>query len=105
MVVPLPGWNVARSTSHIKRMEMMQTGRATRNQTPQLGSGRIFWRAMIFWGEAMGEAAPPILEANAMPSMSAFEKLESDGKFLSRGWHNVSVWRLEKGLFELYLND
>ena len=79
-------------------MEMMQTGRATRNQTPQLGSGRIFWRAMIFWGEAIGEAAPPILEANAMPSMSAFEKLESDGKFLSNGWYDVSVSVKERGL-------
>ena len=59
---------------------------------------------MIFWGEAIGEAAPPILEANAMPSMSAFEKLESDGKFLSNGWHNVSILS-RKGVFELYLND
>ena len=46
-----------------------------------------------------------MLEANAMPRMSAFEKLESDGKFLSNGWHDVSGWCLEKGLFELYLND
>ena len=46
---------------------------------------------MIFWGEAMGEAAPPMLDANAMPSMSAFEKFESDGKFLSSGWKNVSA--------------
>ena len=33
----------------------------------------------------MGEAAPPIFEASAMPSMSAFEKFESDGKFRSNG--------------------
>ena len=33
----------------------------------------------------MGEAAPPILEASAMPRMSALEKLESDGKFRSNG--------------------
>lgn len=39
----------------------------------------------------MGEAAPPIFEASAIPSMSAFEKLESAGKFRSRGYQNISL--------------
>ena len=85
MVVPLPGWKVRRRRTQISRMEIMQTGRATKNQIPQLGCGRMFWRAIMFWGEAMGEAAPPMLEARAMPRMSAFEKLESEGRLRRRG--------------------
>ena len=42
MVVFLPGWKVARRRSQIRRMEMIHTGRATKNQIAQLGSGRIF---------------------------------------------------------------
>lgn len=48
MVVPLPGWKVMRRRTQIRKMEMMQTGKATKNQAPQLGSGFMFWRAMIF---------------------------------------------------------
>lgn len=70
----------------MRRMEIMQTGRAMKNQIPQLGWGRMFWRAMMFWGEAMGEAAPPILEARAMPRMRALEKLESEGRLRRSGW-------------------
>ena len=33
----------------------------------------------------MGDAAPPMFEARAMPIMRAFEKLESDGRFRRRG--------------------
>lgn len=64
----------------------MQTGRATKNQMPQLGCGRMFWSAIIFCGEAMGEAAPPMLEARAMPRIRALEKLESEGRLRSSGW-------------------
>lgn len=85
MVVPLPGWNVASRRTQIRRMEMMQTGRATKNHMPQLGCGRMFCRAMIFCGEAIGEAAPPMLEASAIPRMSAFEKLESEGRLRRSG--------------------
>lgn len=69
----------------MRRMEMMQTGRAMKNHVPQLGWGRIFWRAMMFCGEAMGEAAPPMLEARAMPRMRALEKLESEGRLRRSG--------------------
>ena len=70
----------------MRRMEMIQTGRAMKNQIPQLGWGRIFWSAIMFCGEAMGEAAPPILEARAIPRMRALEKLESDGRLRRSGW-------------------
>ncbi len=48
IVVPLPGWKVMRSKSQIRRMEMIQTGKATKNQMPQPGWGRMFCRAMMF---------------------------------------------------------
>ena len=64
---------------------MMHTGRAIKNQTSQLGSGLIFSRAMMFCGEAMGDAAPPILDARAIPKISALEKLESEGRVRRRG--------------------
>lgn len=73
MVVSFPGWKVARRRSQISRTEMMQMGRATKNHAPQPGSGRMFSSAMIFCGEAMGDAAPPMLEARAIPRMSALE--------------------------------
>ena len=69
----------------MRRIETMQTGRAMKNQTPQLGWGRMFWSAIMFCGEAMGEAAPPILEARAMPRMRALEKLESEGRLRRSG--------------------
>ena len=86
MVVPFPGWKVTSKRTQIRRIEMMQTGRAMKNQTPQLGWGRMFWRAIIFCGEAMGEAAPPMLEARAMPRMRALENLESEGRLRRSGW-------------------
>ena len=85
MVVPLPGLKVTSSRSQISKMEMMQTGRATKNQVPQPGWGRMFWRAMMFCGEAMGEAAPPMLEARAMPRIRALEKGESEGRLRRSG--------------------
>lgn len=85
MVVPRPGWKVRRSKSQIRRIETIQTGKATKNQMPQPGCGRMFCRAMMFWGEAMGDAAPPMLEASAMPRIRALEKDESDGRLRRRG--------------------
>ena len=69
----------------MRRIDIMQTGRAIKNQMPQEGWGRMFWRAMIFWGEAMGDAAPPMLLASAIPSMRALLKVESEGRFRRRG--------------------
>ena len=86
MVVPFPGWKVTSRRTQIRRIEMIQTGRAMKNQIPQLGWGRIFCKAIIFCGEAMGEAAPPMLEARAMPRMRALEKLESEGRLRRSGY-------------------
>ena len=63
----------------------MQTGRETKHQNPLLGGVRWFGRAIMVWGAATGEAAPPMLEARAMPRMRAFEKLESEGRLRSSG--------------------
>ncbi len=83
---------------------MMQTGRATKNHTPQLGCGRMFCRAMIFCGEAIGEAAPPILEASAIPRMSAFEKFESEGRLRRSGLGVCQASALFL-VVKTYLND
>ena len=48
IVVPLPGWKVASRSSQISSIEMIQTGRATKNHCSQLGWGCMFWRAIIF---------------------------------------------------------
>ena len=69
----------------MRRIETMHTGRAMKNQIPQLGWGRMFCKAMMFCGEAMGEAAPPMLEARAMPRMRALEKFESEGRLRRSG--------------------
>jgi len=85
IVVPLPGWNVMSSRAQIRSIEKMQIGRVTKNQAPQLGSGLMFCSAMIFCGEAIGEAIPPMLEASAMPRINALENFESEGKLRSIG--------------------
>ena len=69
----------------MRRMEMIQIGKATKNQVPQPGWGRMFSRAIMFWGEAIGEAAPPMFEASAMPRIRALENDESDGRLRRRG--------------------
>lgn len=64
---------------------MMQTGREIKNHVPQLIAGYMFCKAMMFCGEAIGEAAPPTLEASAIPKMRALENRESDGRLRSIG--------------------
>lgn len=80
MVVPLPGWKVRTSRPQIRRIDIMQTGNAMKNQRPQEGSGFMFCSAMRFCGEAMGDAAPPMLDARAIPSSRALVMLESAGR-------------------------
>jgi len=92
MLVPRPGWKVMRRKTQISKMEMMQTGSATKNHTPQEGSGCMFCSAMRFWGEAMGDAAPPMLEERAMPMRSALVMSESAGRLRRMGW-DVSLVR------------
>jgi hypothetical protein len=40
---------------------------------------------MRFWGEAMGEAAPPMLEERAMPRRRALVMSESAGRLRRMG--------------------
>lgn len=80
MVVPRPGWKESNRRSQISRIEIMQTGRAMKNQTPQPGSGSMTWSAIRFWGDAIGEAAPPMLAARAIPRSNDFIIGESLGR-------------------------
>lgn len=63
----------------------MHTGIEMKNHVPQLIAGYMFSNAMMFCGDAIGDAAPPTLAANAIPRMSALEKLDSGGKLRSSG--------------------
>lgn len=85
MVVPFPGWKLIRRRSQISIIQIMPTGRAIKNHTPQEGWGVIIAKAMMFCGEAIGESMPPILDAKAMPSINAFDIGESAGKLRSMG--------------------
>lgn len=85
MVVPRPGWNVKTRRPQINRMQMMQTGSAIKNHVPQSTPGCMFCRAMMFCGDAIGDAAPPTLAAKAIPRTTAFANLESGGRFRKRG--------------------
>ena len=91
----------------MSRMLMMQTGRATKNQIPQPGGGDMFCRAMRFCGEAMGEAAPPMLEAWAMPRRRARDMGVSEGRLRRMGWGRgvVSGVLAYLGGCEAYLYD
>ena len=106
IVVPRSGRNVRRSRSQIRTILMMQTGSAMKNHTPQPGWGFMFCNAIKFWGLAMGDAAPPMLDARAIPRRRARDMGESEGRFLRIGWFQVSkkpkvvsiqpTWMMEK---------
>lgn len=85
IVVPLLGLKVTRRSSQIRRMEIMPTGRTMKNQINHEGFGSMFWRAIMFWGDAMGDSIPPILEARAIPRIRALDIWESDGRLRSMG--------------------
>lgn len=85
MVVPRLGLKVIRRRTQMPRIERMQIGKAMKNQVPQLMAGSMFCNAMMFCGDAIGDAAPPMLEARAMPRITAFENRESVGRFRSIG--------------------
>lgn len=85
IVVPRPGLKVTSRIIQIARMDKMHTGMEMKNHVPQLITGYMFSNAMMFCGDAIGEAAPPTLAASAIPRMSALEKLDSEGKLRSSG--------------------
>ena len=92
IVVLRPGLKVASKRIQIRRMDMIQTGRAMKNHLPQSSGGDMFWRAMRFWGDAMGEAAPPMFEDSAMPRRSALVIEESEGRLRRMGWSSLVTW-------------
>ena len=61
-----------------------------KNQTPHPGAGVMFCKAIKFWGEAIGEAAPPILEDRAIPKSRALVMSESAGRFRRIGYKTIS---------------
>lgn len=60
--------------------------------------------AMRFCGEDIGDAAPPMFEANAIPIISALDIFESDGKFRRMGW-DVTISHENKSLPEKSLPE
>lgn len=86
IVVPLPGLKVTRRSTQIRRMEIIPTGMTTKNHAAQEGLGSMFWRAMMFCGEAIGESMPPMFEARAIPRMRALDIWESEGRLRSMGF-------------------
>lgn len=88
----------------MRRIDMIHTGRATKNQTPHDGSGFMFWSAMRFWGEAMGDAAPPMLDDSAMPRSNAFVMSESAGRLRRMGCI-LLAWKTSMRRRRTYLDD
>jgi hypothetical protein len=95
----LPGLKVINKSTQINRIEIMHTGIEMKNHATQEGAGCIFSKAMMFWGDAIGEAIPPIFEAKAIPRISAWEKGLFAGRFRKRGWmmekHNTGAATFE----------
>ncbi|OLL25726.1 hypothetical protein NEOLI_002903 [Neolecta irregularis DAH-3] len=52
--------------------EITQTGNVTMNHSAHVGFGNMFSRAIIFCGDAIGDAIPPIFEERAIPKIRAF---------------------------------
>ena len=69
----------------MRKTEMKQTGSAMKNHVNQLGSGFMRSSAMMFCGEAMGDAIPPTHAARAIPRMRDLENSESPGRFRRMG--------------------
>lgn len=85
IVVLRPGLKVTRSRTQMRRIDIMQTGRAMKNHSPHEGSGNMFSSAIRFCGDAIGDAAPPMLEDRAMPSKRAFVMSDSAGRLRRMG--------------------
>ena len=58
----------ARRSSQIRKIEIPDTGRATKNHCAQLTWGSMAASAIRFCGDEIGELCPPILAASAIAS-------------------------------------
>jgi hypothetical protein len=72
------------------------------NHSSQLGAGRIYSIAIMFWGELMGEAIPPTFEARAMPRIRHFPNEEPGGSVRRIGYMKCTCakkagWTPKKG--------
>lgn len=76
-----------------------------KNQTPQPGSGAMFWRAIRFCGDAIGEAPPPMLAERAIPRRRALIIGESLGRLRRIGLKAVSKLTCHRWSGISYLND
>lgn len=64
----------------MKKIDAEATGMETANHPSQEIGGFIYSRAIKFWGDEIGEAIPPMLDAKAIPRMSDFEKGDFAGR-------------------------
>ena len=67
------------SPSQIMKLPTMHRGTATINHCAHDGGGDMFWMAMMFCGDEMGDAMPPKLEAKAIPRIRHEPNVESTG--------------------------
>ena len=77
------------------KTEIEQRGMETSSHWGQVGGGFIFCRAMIFCGEEIGDAIPPMLEAKAIPRMRHRAYCELCGKVRRMGYG--SRWNKKGG--------
>jgi len=83
--VPWDGLNVTSNRSQMRRMDTTPTGMTMKNHCGHVGAGVMMPMATTFCGEAIGESMPPMLDARAMPMITAFDMFESGGRVRSIG--------------------
>lgn len=78
--------NVINKKIQMSNNDKTQTGNAMTNHWPHEGCGSMAPMAIMFWGEAIGEAIPPTLDARAIPKIRALMNWEPLGNVLNNGW-------------------
>ncbi|KAK5635887.1 hypothetical protein RRF57_011599 [Xylaria bambusicola] len=91
MTVPLPGLNVSNSRTQMRKSDTMPTGMTMNSHWPHVGGGSMMPNATTFCGDAIGDSMPPMLEASAIPMMTALDMFEPCGRLRSIGYHRVSA--------------
>lgn len=65
--------------SQVVKMVMIPKGSAAANQIPQPGLGVMYWIVMMFCGDEIGDARPPIQLARAIPRIRHGPTVELGG--------------------------